>query len=435
MKRYLVAVVAILVGLGAIESPAQQPSELRLIQMARSQPKSPAFRKMLLAEFGVEKLRDGSALISQGAKFLWAIDSQSEPHLYINDQPGPQMKKLPDSDLWILSEKVKTGRSHSYFYRIDGKRFGRRVDVPAYGPDSYPQLGVPQGEVSEQLVYTAKVFPNWQVSYWVYVSPGYDPHRGVALMVWQDGHRFVKRGVRSRLFTVTENLVHQRRIPPMIHVLVAPGTIGEVVDEPYVPDNLTTMRSVLYDKIDDDYVRFLLDELLPEVEKKYKIRSDGYSRGIAGQSSGGIAAFNAAWHRPDKFSRVLSRIGSFTAVQWRYGPTKYQEGGHIYPFLVRAQPRKNIRIWIEDGSEDLEHRFGSWPLQNIQLANSLKMKEYDFHFTFGNNAHNTAQGNAELPDALTWLWRDYDPALTEQIYKMDPEEKNKPYLRVKISNR
>ena len=113
---------------------------------------------------------------------------------------------------------------------------------------------------------------------------------------------------------------------------------------------------------------------------KYNIRRDAYSRAIQGQSSGGIAAFNVAWNHPDEFSRVYTVVGSFTALQWRPGEI---DGGNIYPFKVRREPKRNLRVWMNDGSEDQETNPGSWPLQNIQLANSLKLKGYDFHFSFG----------------------------------------------------
>jgi hypothetical protein len=111
-------------------------------------------------------------------------------------------------------------------------------------------------------------------------------------------------------------------------------------------------------------------------------------------------------------------------------------GGNDYPFLIRKEPNKrNIRVWLQDGSEDLENDHGSWPLQNIQMVNSLKMREYDFHFSWGTGSHNAAHGNAELPEELTWLWRDYDQAKNEQTFTMDPAEKTKPMFRVKIANR
>src|SRR2546422_458545 len=105
-------------------------------------------------------------------------------------------------------------------------------------------------------------------------------------------------------------------------------------------------------------------------------RKDGYSRGISGSSSGGICAFNVAWWQPEQFSRVLSNIGSFTSIQWHPGEIA---GGNVYPFKIRKEPKLNIRVWLQDGTEDLENNHGSWPLQNLQMANSLKMMDYDFH--------------------------------------------------------
>ena len=260
-----------------------------------------------------------------------------------------------------------------------------------------------------------------QSDYWVYVPAQYDPGTPAGLMVWQDGQGFVNREAPSRLLTVTDNLIHEKKIPVMIHVLIAPGMVGE-----------RRMRSIEYDTVTARYARFLRDEILAEVQAKYNIWRDAYSRGIAGQSSGGICAFNVAWFQPEQFSRVLSRIGSFTSIQWK--PNEL-DGGQSYPNKVRKEPKRNMRVWLQDGSEDLENEHGSWPLENIQMANSLKMRGYDFHFSFGNGTHNQAHGNAELPEALAWLWRDYDPRKTEQVYEMEEAEKAKPLFRVRIYNR
>jgi enterochelin esterase-like enzyme len=398
--------------------------EKELVEMAQKNPSSPEFRALLDKEFGAEKLKNGEAATSYGPDFVYVLESATQPVLYIDDQPVGKPKRVKGSDLWLHTAKLKAGTSHAYFFEVDGKQVGRRIDLPAYGPDSYPKAGVPQGSVSEKIVHTSKIYPGMQSDYWVYVSPGYDAQSGAALMVWQDGQNYAQRNSRTRLAIVTENLLHQKKIPPMIHVMVAPGTVGE-----------KRMRSIEYDTVSDRYSRFILEEILPEVEKKYKIRKDAYSRGIGGESSGGICAFTAAYFRPEEFSRVLSRIGSYTSIQWSTNPADDLQGGQNYPFKVRKEPKRNIRVWLEDGSEDLENNHGSWPLQNIQMANSLKMKEYDFKLSWHNNAHNTAHGNAELPEALTWLWRDYDPAKTQQTYEMDPAEKEKPYFRVRIYNR
>jgi enterochelin esterase family protein len=191
-------------------------------------------------------------------------------------------------------------------------------------------------------------------------------------------------------------------------------------------------RSIQYDSVDDVYPRYILEEILPKVAAQYKIRTDGYSRAIAGNSSGGICAFNAAWQKPDQFTRVLSRIGSFTSIQWKPGE---KDGGNVFPFMIRKQPKRNIRVWLQDGSGDLENNHGSWPLQNIQMANSLKMRGYDYHLSWGTGTHNGAHGNAELAEAMMWLWRAYDPAKTAQDFEQDAAERAKPMWRIQALNR
>ena len=132
------------------------------------------------------------------------------------------------------------------------------------------------------------------------------------------------------------------------------------------------------------------------------------------------------------FSRVLSRIGSFTSIQWHPGKI---DGGKVYPFKIRKEPKRNIRVWLQDGSGDLENEHGSWPLQNIQMANSLKMKAYDYHLSWGNGTHNRNGGHSELAEEMIWLWRDYDPAKTEPSYTPDPAEDAKPMWRIKALSR
>ena len=162
---------------------------------------------------------------------------------------------------------------------------------------------------------------------------------------------------------------------------------------------------------------------------KYNIRRDAYSRAITGLSSGGICAFNVAWQQPDQCSRVLSWIGSFTPLQ-----TVPNYGGQAFPAMVLREPMRNIRVWLQDGADDAIAT-NTWPLQNLEMANLLKQRGYDFHFSYGVGTHNSAQGSAEWPRSLTWLWRDYDAAKTEQTYEQEAAEKAKPFFRVKVYNR
>ncbi len=390
-----------------------------LIEAARA--KSPAVKDLLAK--ASPNLKQGAAYV-WGQDYLFAADSEKDATVSIDGNPPAALSRIEGSTLAYRLVKMRTGVTHSYQFYVDGKPLGTRRDMAGYNPDSYPRPGVPQGTLSEKKTITSKLYDGATADYWIYASPGVNPSVPAPLMVWQDGQGLVNRDMSSlRLFTVTENLIAEKLIPPMVHVMISPA----------IGTDKRSLRSIQYDTLSDKFGRYLMEEVLPEVEKIYKLRPDGYSRAIAGESSGAICAFNAAWFFPDKFSRVHSTIGSYTSIQWR--PDQNLDGGNVYPFRIRRDPKKNIRIWQSDGVEDLENQFGSWPLQAIQFANSLKMKGYDFHFRMGDAAHNSAQAGLDLPESLAWLWRDYDPAKTSQVYEQDPAEKEKPLYRIRVTNR
>lgn len=375
-----------------------------------------AFRKEMTAE----ALKKGTAQRGEGPDFLFAVQSASQPQLFIDDEPGPKMQRGKEPGVWFARASLTVRRTHNFHYLIDGKSFGGATDVMAFGPDSYLKPGVPEGKLDGKFEHTSKIYPGMKSDYWIYVPAQYDGKTPAAVMVWQDGEVLVPRE-RSRNQIVFDNLTYEKKIPVIIYVLISPGLVGR-----------ERMRSIEYDTMDDRYPRFLRDEILVEVGRKYNLRKDGYSRAIAGDSSGGICAFNAAYTYPELFTRVLSRIGSFTSIQWKPGML---DGGNVYPFKIRKDTKKNIRVWLQDGSGDLENDHGSWPMQNIAMANSLKMLDYDFHFSWGNGTHSRNGGHTELAEEMVWLWRGYDPSKTSQEFAADPAEKDKPYFRVKALNR
>jgi enterochelin esterase family protein len=328
---------------------------------------------------------------------------------------------------------------------VNGSPFGGSVDAPAFGPMSYAMPGVPQGKLSERHVNVSKIYDGMKSDYWVYVPAQYDPKVPAALMVFTDGQSYTRREGNLQALNVFDNLIAAHKMPVTIFVMTSPG---DVTDSPGTPTYQfvshfaaeqhrtlkDAMRSTEYDTVSDRYAHFLVDELLPEALAGLNVRTDAYSRAISGSSSGGICAFNVAWQMPNQFSRVQSWIGSFTAIQWHERPD-VTAGGQDFPDMVLRGPKHNIRVWSQDGANDQEKDHGSWPLDNIRMANAFHLTDYDFHFSFGKGTHNPAQGEAEMPESMAWLWRDYDPAKTVQTYEQDPTEKEKPVFRVAIVNR
>lgn len=261
-----------------------------------------------------------------------------------------------------------------------------------YSEDSERHEGVPQGTVTK-FTWKSAIYEGNFRDYYVYVPAQYDPAQPAALMVFQDGHSYVKEDGDFRVPIVFDNLINKKEMPVTIGLFVNPGHISSDY-----PENLyrSSNRSIEYDELSDKYVRFLIEELIPELAKTYTLTNDPKMRAICGLSSGGICAFTAAWERPDYFHRVLSHIGSFTDIR----------GGNVYPALIRKHAKRDIKVFLQDGSNDLNNQFGNWWLANQQMASSLEYRGYDFKFVTGTGEHNGKHGGAIFPESLRWLWAD-----------------------------
>jgi len=260
------------------------------------------------------------------------------------------------------------------------------------GPDSMPQAGVPEGKVTPMPKWESAIFPGTVRDWWIYVPAQYDAKKPACVMIFQDGAWYRDPKGSFRAPTVFENLIHKKEMPVTIGIFLNPGVVPGSDKGKKSRNN----RSFEYDRLSDQYALFLEKEILPEVSKKYNLRQDAAGRAIGGISSGGICAFTAAWERPDLFSKVLSHVGSFTNIR----------GGDVYPSLIRKTEKKPIRVFLQDGSNDLDNLHGSWPLANQSMAAALKLMKYDYRFEFGTGGHNGIHGGAILPDSLKWLWRE-----------------------------
>jgi enterochelin esterase family protein len=397
---------------------AEKIPTARLIEMAKAP--SSALEQTLRDTLGEQNIQKGTAAAGELGDFVFAVAAASQPRLQINENaPLPAVKA---GGLWIYQGKLPTGTSYRYKWIVDGKPFGGANDLPAYGPDSYARTGVPEGNLTGPIELESKIYTGMKANVWYYVPAQWDGQTPLPVQIWNDGQQFTgPRPTKWRVLETLDSLFAQKKIPLIASVFVQPG------DGP-----ASNQRSIEYDPMDDTYTRYLLEEILPEISKHVKLRQDAYSRATTGLSSGGICAFNAAFRNPGEFSRALTWIAAYFAIQ---STATHPVGGAEYPILVRKEAKHNIRVWMQDGADDLENRPGSLPMANIEMANSLKMQGYDYHFSFGVGTHSQAQGAAELPESLTWLWRDYDPGKTSQEYAPDPSEKDQPLWRVVTLNR
>ena len=269
------------------------------------------------------------------------------------------------------------------------------VDEFKAAPDHEERADVPHGKVTQMPAWESKIFEGTTRDWWVYVPAQAKPEQPSAVMVFQDGHDYVNVKGHWRVPIIFDNLIARGEMPPTIAIFINPGhdKTKEKPQSAWKGSN----RSVEYDTLGDRYARFLIEEIIPEVSKQWKLSDDPELRAICGASSGAICSFTVAWERPDQFRKVLSTIGTYTNIR----------GGNAYPSLIRKTERKPLRVFLADTSGDLDNQFGNWPLANKQMDAALRYMKYDVRFEFAEGyGHNSNHGGSIFPEALKWLWRD-----------------------------
>jgi len=269
---------------------------------------------------------------------------------------------------------------------------------------SVEQAGIPKGEVLKFSFDHSAIFPGTTRNYWIYVPAEYKPETPACVYVNQDG-------VQWKAPTVFDNLIFHKEMPITIGIFVEPGRVmaknGQTALDRY-------NRSFEYDALGDAYARFLLTEILPEVEKQkasdgrpIHLSKKGNDRAIGGSSSGAVCAFTVAWERPSEFSRVFSAIGTYTGLR----------GADRYPILVRKYEPKSIRIFMQDGSDDLNIYAGDWWMSNQSMERALKFSGYEVEHVWGEGSHSGAQGTAIFPQAMRWLWKNWPERVAKGVSK------------------
>lgn len=250
-----------------------------------------------------------------------------------------------------------------------------------------------RGEVIKLSLSDSQIYPGTQREILVYVPRQYDGSKPACLLVCMDG-------ILYDATTVMDNLIASGEMPVTIGVFVNPGVVydegGEVV---------RYNRCKEFDSTDDSFATFLENEVLTKVEgmqtesgKTIHLSLDANDRAITGASSGGIAAFTAAWNRPDLFSRVYTTVGTFVAMR----------GGHEYPAVVRKTEPKPLRIYMQDGWYDVWNPiFGEWFEYNLLMESAFNFAGYEVFHHWNRGNHSIKYGTLAFPDAMRWLWKGY----------------------------
>ncbi|WP_081668552.1 alpha/beta hydrolase [Sphingomonas phyllosphaerae] len=269
----------------------------------------------------------------------------------------------------------------------------------------------------------SRIYPGTVRRYWVYVPADYDPAQPPNLLLFQDGQRAVNPSGTLRVPAVLDELIRQRALPSTLGIFVTPGHRADHYPADLGMNN-PDHRVEEYDSLSDDYARLTLNELLPTVAKHWRFTNDPRRRAIGGTSSGAMAAWTVAWRHPDAFGNVLSFIGSYTSIGLTLGRdgTPLTYGGDTYPGLIRKSPIKPLRIFLQDGRNDLDNEHGNWFLANQQMLKALEWANehteaqgkagprYDINHVWTDGAHSDADAGSLLADALRWIWRDASPA-------------------------
>ena len=399
MRIALIIVVTFLVG--AIAVAQEEPLTPRTLEsLVAAQPHGPGAEalgaRVRTAFGGTDALVRGAAPLVDELSVAWALEvpqppaGEGRPPRVASDGGGfaLNLTRIGTTNVYAGVTTLSHGTAFTWHYEAGNRRFGGgQLEVYARPPEAREHPGVPKGTVRQMPAWQSRIFPHTTRDWWIYVPAQYRPETPAAVMVFQDG-----AGPKDYVPVVFDNLIARGDMPVTVGIFIQPGVLADKKPN----------RSFEYDTLSDQYARFLLEEILPEVEKTVRLRRDAAGRAIAGQSSGAIAAFTVAWERPTEFSKVLSGIGSYTNIQ--SGKT-LREGGHNYAAMIRKAPRKPIRIFMQDGANDLDNQHGSWWLANQTLARSLAYAGYDYKFEQGQGFHSGSHMRAILPDALRWLWR------------------------------
>ena len=359
----------------------------------------------------IQKHEDGGGT----AAWFMKAKSGSNVEIFAEKKRHWPMKEIGSTGIFFAAEKFPNMTSVHFRYSVNGTRFkhgkNHRFGFESYTwlPDSLKQTGVPEGKLIDMGIYKAsdEFYKGTERKWWIYVPAQYKADTPAKLIFFNDGGGFIKGD--GNACTVMDNLIHNGKMPVTIGVFVNPGTIPRKGKAP------SKNRGNEYDTCTPKFANFIEKEILSQVYAKYNVSKKAEDHAIAGSSSGASCAFTAAWHRNDLFTRVISYVGSYCDFRPTgdyplvegdksvYGPFKT---AHDYPALIRKTvPNKNIRIFLQDGENDLDNTLGNWFMNNLRMEAALAFAGYKHKVAWGKGMHSKRHGQSLLPVIMEWIWK------------------------------
>jgi enterochelin esterase-like enzyme/sugar lactone lactonase YvrE len=331
---------------------------------------------------------------------LWSLTKRENGAYALAPKHAPGMgmdlfggKQAPGArvDLWTLQPN---DQHLQWFIRpLAGSGVAARKadDAPKYTPPAIKPEEIKPGTIKQFVFRQSKVFPGTVRDVTLFIPAQYDANKPACVYVKTDGYN-------PREKALLERMIATKEIPVTVGVFVKPGTLPA----PRRGSADRRNRCFEYDGINDNNVRFLDEELLPFIASEHRLNlgTDGNDRCISGGSSGGIAAFTAAWNRPEAFSRVYAASGSWVAFR----------GGHEFPTMLRKFEARPLRAFLTTATHDMENAAGDWFLLDQEMDKALKFSGYDYQFRIIEGRH--VQGYAEhWQEAMAFLWKGWPERL------------------------
>lgn len=364
------------------------PLDLAALEQLIAQDK-PAAEAMVRKHIPADDLAKGAVPRDQGRRVLYAVELGAGNHTVAVAREGKTLLNLAkmETNLYLGIQTYPEGEAFLAEYVVDGKPLRSGLQVEVYDPNPFVLApdGGRKGELRNMGEWKSQIYPGTTRKWYIYLPPNLDQTKEHPVLIATDA-----QWDRDWIANGLENCAREGLIPPTVGVFIEPGQ--------NIPGTYSN-RSTEYDTLSPKYTQFLLEEILPQVEKVVKLSQDPTKRALTGMSSGGICSFTACWERPDQFGVALSFIGSFANIA---SGSNRREGGHNYPFLIRKTEEKPIRVFLQDGENDLDNDHGSWWLCNLLMQDALRYKGYDHVWVPGKGFHNTKHARRVFDQALKW---------------------------------